>query len=213
MEGFSWIRIFTRALKVWWILTIAYVTAWDSIEDTSWIKAYVGIKPLLLVIEAILIAGVVYLVYALYKAKPRIMGFGLWRLINAVGGKHDEDGMSGVTNINLMGTDIKYVGIVMCLLLLTGLPRWAMIEEMWFRFGTMGWLDGIVRSFAFGFVHMLVGVPLCGALGIAVVGLFFTQMYFMGGVALSAQAHFQYNLILISVLLLGAVVKTIRKDV
>lgn len=145
------------------------------------------------------------------------MGFGWLRLVNRLmdnAPKRYDDGTPKMEggNINLMGTNIKYVGVVVCLLLLTALPRFAATEEQWFRQGTVDWWDGIVRSLVFGFAHMLVGVPVVGAIAISAVGLFLTQMYFVGGVELSSQAHFQYNLILVSLLLLGAIVKSFTKD-
>lgn len=144
------------------------------------------------------------------------MGFGIFRILNDLAGKPREVYSNGTPkmvgkNINLMGTDIKYFGILICLVLLTGLPRWAMLEEEIFRVGTITWQDAILRSLAFGFVHMLVGVPFVAALGLSGVGTFFTLLYFQGGVELAAQGHFQYNLILFSVILLAVTLKSFVK--
>jgi hypothetical protein len=63
-------------------------------------------------------------------------------------------------------------------LLLAALPALAMIEEYWFRRGTRGWGDGLLRSLLFGLAHLVVGVPLgVAVLGLAPVGLFFTAVY------------------------------------
>lgn len=196
-------------------LTISIASS--SIQDLSWIKAYTKIDWVLLGLEAIGIVFILLLVVGIYRIHPGIMGFGWLRLVNRLmdnAPKRYDDGTPKMEggNINLMGTNIKYVGVVVCLLLLTALPRFAATEEQWFRQGTVDWWDGIVRSLVFGFAHMLVGVPVVGAIAISAVGLFLTQMYFVGGVELSSQAHFQYNLILVSLLLLGAIVKSFTKD-
>jgi hypothetical protein len=211
---------------------MASSVALRSFEDRSWMQAYANIDWGLLGLEAIGIVFVVALTVGLYRLHPKIMGFGLVRIINSVFGEkprthgydssfpgpehetHSESStpkMEG-TNIAFLGTDIKFVGIVICLLLLTGIPRWAGYEEDIFRLGTTDWWDGILRSIIFGFVHMLVGVPVAGALALSLVGMFFTHMYFVGGVELSTQAHFQYNLIIVSLALLGAVLKSFAKE-
>lgn len=196
-------------------LTISIASS--SIQDLSWIKAYTKIDWVLLGLEAIGIVFILLLVVGIYRIHPGIMGFGWLRLVNRLmdnASKRYDDGTPKMEggNINLMGTNIKYVGVVVCLLLLTALPRFAATEEQWFRQGTVDWWDGIVRSLVFGFAHMLVGVPVVGAIAISAVGLFLTQMYFVGGVELSSQAHFQYNLILVSLLLLGAIARSFVKD-
>jgi hypothetical protein len=64
------------------------------------------------------------------------------------------------------------------LLLLASLPTLALVEEYWFRRGTRGWRDGLVRSLLFGLAHTLVGVPLGVAVfGLGAVGLLFTAFY------------------------------------
>lgn len=213
----SFLQILGKALKIWWIIILSVSIALSSIEDLSWIQAYINIDWGLLGMEAVGIVFVVGIAFGLYRLHPGIMGFGLGRILNRLMGneqKYHDDGTPKMEdgNINLMGTNIKYVGVIICLLLLTGLPRWAAMEEGWFRQGTINWWDGIIRSLAFGFVHMLVGVPVVGAIAISVVGLFFTHMYFVGGVDLSSQAHFQYNLILVSLLLLAAIAKSFVKE-
>lgn len=213
----SFLQILGKEFKILWIVVLSVSVAYDSIKDLSWMKAYANIDWSLLGLEPIGIALVLLLAFGIYRLHPGIMGFGLWRIVNSLMGnepKRNDDGAPEMEggNINFMGINIKYVGVVICLLLLTGLPRWAAMEEGWFRQGTVDWWDGIIRSLAFGFVHMLVGVPVAGAIAISVVGLFLTHMYFVGGVELSTQAHFQYNLILVSLLLLGAIIKSFAKD-
>jgi len=163
----------------------------------------------------VIVVLITFINYA-YKINPSVMGFGIFRILNDLAGKPREVNSNGTPkmvgkNINLLGTDIKYFGILVCLVLLTGLPRWAMLEEEIFRVGTLTWQDAILRSLAFGFVHMLVGVPFVAALGLSGVGMFFTLLYFQGGVELAAQGHFQYNLIIFLVLLLAVTLKSFVK--
>lgn len=199
-----------KLLKYMWVTLIASLTLFNSVRDTSWIEAYLYFSWPIMFWDVLAIAGVIGITIGLYKLNPWFFGFGIVRVVNWISGKEKRFHADGTpefegSNINLMGTDIKFVGILMCLIILTALPTWARIEEEWFRLGTVGWLDGLIRSLIFGFVHMLVGVPICAAIGLTAVGLFYTQMYFMGGIELSTQAHFQYNLVLILLLLVMAI--------
>ncbi len=117
---------------------------------------------------------------------PAVFGFS-W--LNLLG--------SGGQNINFAGAQYKYFGILFMILLLLGIPTLAKIEEDTFRAGTKSWKDGFKRSIIFGFVHMIVGTPLAAVPALTLVGMYYTYMYFLGGVKLSAQAHFQYNLSII----------------
>jgi hypothetical protein len=94
-----------------------------------------------------------------------------WSLLSVVG---QEGG-----NIAAAGFQVEpwYV-LPYGLLLLAALPHLALIEEYWFRRGTQGWRDGLLRSLLFGLAHMVVGVPVgVAVLGLAPVGLFFTAVY------------------------------------
>ena len=87
----------------------------------------------------------------------------------------------GLENGNIAAAGFE-VGLVFALpytlLLLAVLPTLALVEEAWFRRGTRGWRDGLVRSLLFGLVHTLVGVPFGVALlGLSSVGLLFTAVY------------------------------------
>lgn len=207
-----WRKVGT-VLKYFWITFMAGGIAVISYIDTSWVQAYANINWKLLGLQVLCLPFVMMAAERLYRLHPGIMGFGLFtikKLLFREPTEYYSDGtpkMTG-TNINFMGTDIKYVGIVMCLLLLTAIPQTAGMEEEWFRQGTTDWTDAVVRSLAFGFVHMIVGVPIYGVVVISCGGLFFSYMYFLGGIELSTQAHFQYNLILITTLLLFVTAKS-----
>jgi len=122
---------------------------------------------------------------------PKLMNFSWLNIFNVEG-----------TNINLTGMNIPYFGIAFCILLLAILPVLAESEEKVFRVGTKNWIDGTIRSVCFGLVHCLVGIPIGWGLAITIPGMYFTYKYFRGGLRLCSQAHFQYNLIAVSILLL-----------
>lgn len=163
--------------------------AWHSRE--KWMSAYCNISWSLMLLDLVVVMTTLSVCAGLYLLSPTIMGFGILRLI---GGP--------ATNVAAVGFDVPYFGIVFCLLFMACLPILAEIEEKQFREGTTSWSDGIRRSIVFGFVHMAMGVPLAAAFALIIPGLFYTAMYFKGGVPLATQAHFQYNLILVSLLLL-----------
>lgn len=170
--------------------------AWTKRE--KWLTAYTTIDWRLMLVDAIVVAATITVVVVLITVSPNIMGFSWLRVFGASG-----------TNINTIGSDIPYFGIVFVLLLMLALPWLAQIEEELFREGTGSWLEGFVRSVIFGFVHMLVGIPLGAAIALIIPGMFYTAMYFKGGVELSTKAHFQYNLIVVSLLLVSAIGHTL----
>ncbi|MBP9797592.1 hypothetical protein KBC70_00400 [Candidatus Woesebacteria bacterium] len=128
---------------------------------------------------------------AIRSLNPKIMDFSWLNIFNVQG-----------ANINLAGSDIPYFGKAIIILLLAVLPALAETEEKIFREGTNNWLDGTVRSICFGLVHCVVGVPIGIGLAITIPGMYFTFKYFKGGIRLSSQAHFQYNVIAVMTLLL-----------
>ena len=104
---------------------------------------------------------------------------------------------------------MKYFGLAFLVLLAVNLPRYAHMEEEWFREGTISWEQGLLMSALFGLAHCLVGVPIGAGLAISVAGLWFTHQYFVGGVELSTIHHATYNLILVSILFLFLTLKHI----
>lgn len=98
-------------------------------------------------------------------------------------------------NVSVAPLKIPYFSAVFFAFFVVNLPYLAMVEERIFREGTSGWKDAIVRSLLFGFVHCLVGVPLYAGAALSLAGLWFSFMYFKGGVEASALHHATYNLI------------------
>lgn len=93
------------------------------------------------------------------------------------------------------------IGLAVMGLLVYDLPVIAALEEMIFREGTTDWKSMLVRSALFGLAHFGTDLPLGSAVSIAAVGMWFSHWYHMGGLALSAQAHFSYLLIIFSLVL------------
>lgn len=188
-----------------WIGFLAISGVWYLFKHRDWIVYYRQIK-LRLYIYIIPTIGLVIFVYTnLLALNPELFGAS-W--IKALAGLLGKDA-SGA-NISTAGINIPVIGILLCLLIMVQLPSWANAEEKLFREGTKNWIDGLRRSLLFGLVHMIVGVPFGAALALALAGLLFTYMYFKGGVELSTQTHFQYNLALLTILLLFAISITLQ---
>ena len=105
------------------------------------------------------------------------------------------------TNIAVIPIQVKYLGIAYIPLLALSVPGLARGEEMSYRYGTVGWKNGVVRSVRFGLAHCVAGVPLYGGLALTVGGLWFTLQYFRGGVERSTLHHATYNWIVLFVAL------------
>lgn len=200
-------EVLGKALKATWLFLIILSVGSASLKDLSWIEAYLDIDWSLLAVEVLLLILLAIIGSFLYKLHPGIMGFGLFRIFRVLTGgeqHYNDDGTPEIEgkNFSLFGTDIRFLGIIIVLLLLTGIPKFAAAEEEIFRQGTTGWLDAAVRSLLFGFTHMIVGVPVFAVLMISMAGMFFSHLYFIGGLELSTQGHFQYNLIILFPLLI-----------
>ncbi|MBE9177727.1 tetratricopeptide repeat protein [Oculatella sp. LEGE 06141] len=107
--------------------------------------------------------------------------------------------------------------IAFWLLLLLGIPFWAMLEERIFRKGANTWRKIGIRSVQFGMVHLLVGIPLLGGFVLIVPGFLFACRYKYVrdrhwhktkdsiraeemGVLASTADHASYNAILVTLL-------------
>lgn len=191
--------MFLTILKYGFITANIALLAYSAIIDKSWVKRYRQINYKLIVVNILFIIFMVSVTSFLLTTFPKVMGFGLPRLIEII--FKLEPGVLPSVNINFLGVDIPFLGILICLLLLTAIPHAAEWEEKKFRAGTKNWWDGLLRSILFGLVHMLVLVPLGSAIGLILAGLFFTSLYFKGGIELSSQGHFQHNFIVITIIL------------
>lgn len=129
-------------------------------------QPYRAIRPRHLLIGVVTVA----LLIGAYQwiADLPVLGWSLLTLVGQEGG-------------NVVGAGLEFgpaFALPYLLLLLAVLPTLALVEESWFRRGTRGWGDGLVRSLLFGLVHTLVGVPVGVALfGLSAVGLLLTSVY------------------------------------
>lgn len=86
------------------------------------------------------------------------------------------------------------------------LPYLAKIEEIGFRGGATSLKSRIIKSIAFGLVHMIMGIPLYVAIILIFVGYLFSCKYMVGfrrggnevGLAASTSLHAKYNFIIIT---------------
>jgi hypothetical protein len=170
--------IVRKSLKGGWILFLALLLVFKSL-DLEWIKSYLSINWVLLLAQVLMMPAVVYFNKRLLRSSP-IMRAGILKGLN----------------LKLMGLSASLVGLLMSLLLLTILPQAALLEETLFRLGTDNWVDAIYRSVLFGATHMLFGVPLGPGLIVVLFGMFFSWLYFLGGLPLAVQGHFQYDLLM-----------------
>ena len=155
---------------------------------------------------------VICVVIATFIALTKVAPFLKWSWFSLFTRENPETGEETPhegTNIHLIPSNVKYFGLVFLVILAINLPEYAHMEEKWFREGTISWQHGLFLSLLFGMVHCIVGVPLGAGLAISVAGIWFTHQYFAGGVELSTVHHTTYNLILVSILFLGLLLKHI----
>lgn len=80
-------------------------------------------------------------------------------------------------NAMTSGVGYSFTGILFALLLMIAFPFLANIEEQMFREGHTEFKTIIPQSIKFGLVHMIMGVPLCAGIGLAVPGFFYALCY------------------------------------
>lgn len=129
---------------------------------------------------------------SLMEWSPRVFGWS-WLSMLAT----ESDGPVSGQNLNLSAVKIRWFGVLFTALLALNIPRLARLEEAAFRRGTKSWTDALPRSLKFGFMHMIVGVPVAAGLCLTLSGLWFTWNYFRGDVRRSTFAHALYNYIVL----------------
>lgn len=206
--------VFIRWVWIGFLLVIRVPAAFDV---NGWTALYREIQWWLFLPSLVAIFVTAAIGIGLYKLSPWLMGFGIPRVVAWVSAKEAgrefeaNEKTDLAKNFNLIGTEIKYFGIFMCLLLFTAMPDIASTEERIFRRGLVGWQDALLWSFIFGMSHMLVGVPLAAGIALSCMGMYLSVLYLYGGLELSTLAHFQYNLILITLLMVSILVSTFAK--
>ena len=200
-----------KGLKALWctLITLPMVTnLWDERRMAKNWDVFSSISISIVFQNLLVIVAVIAVFVGLTKVAP----FLKWSWFSLFSKEDPETGESTPqegTNIHLIPSNVKYFGLAFLVLLAVNLPRYAHMEEEWFREGTISWEQGLLMSALFGLAHCLVGVPIGAGLAISVAGLWFTHQYFVGGVELSTIHHATYNLILVSILFLFLTLKHI----
>lgn len=191
-------------IKWGWIAYLGYSGVRYVVKHREWIDSYRQIKWRLYVHILPMICLVLGFMLFLFYINAPVFQFSWFSLVGSLLGRDIKGG-----NISMVGLTIPFIGVVLCLLLLAQLSSFSRSEELLFRKGTKSWRGAVVRSIAFGLAHMIVGVPFGTGIALILSGLYFSYLYFKGGVDLSAQAHFQYNLFIVSLVLLVSIAITI----
>lgn len=112
---------------------------------------------------------------------------------------------SGTGNFIFAGMQWKWFMLIFLPVLMFALPNLARDEEIMFRLGTRDWKHGIVRSFTFGMIHLIMLIPIGGAVALSIGGLWFTYQYFKGGVDRSTVYHSMYNTMIIGIIFVSLI--------
>ena len=74
--------------------------------------------------------------------------------------------------------DFRWLFIIpVWMIFILSLPFWAEIEEKIFRQGVHSWRGITINSIKFGLIHLIMGIPICWALTLAVPGFLFACRY------------------------------------
>lgn len=106
-------------------------------------------------------------------------------------------------NINFIPLDYILLRVPFLVLLYLNLPVFAYIEEVIFRDGLGQWpqvtlWDALWRSFAFGLVHVLGGVRPGTVIPLTVGGLWFSWLYWYGGLPMATSGHLMCNTVVLT---------------
>jgi hypothetical protein len=144
---------------------------------------------------------VVFVAIKLSKSN-KILSFSLWKLFNFQSGI--------IKNFEFLPIRLKFLGPIFILLIIINLPAVVYMEEYIFRNNTQSWLDGIIWSFLFGLAHFIGGIPLGACIAISLAGLWFTELYFIGGLDAAILGHFTYDVIILASVFVELVIRHIR---
>lgn len=192
-------EVFTGLLKVLWValsfILLGALLASGSITRNLLIVA--SATPLMLLQNIGVIAITITVAVLLAQIKP--LQFSWLSLL---------PGDQEATNAHVAPIHIPWWGVFYGLLLLLNVPSLALAEEQVFRLGVVEWTAACKWALIFGLVHCIVGVPLCAGLALAIPGLWFHYQCFQGGITLSTAHHTVYNLIILTPMLIGAVLRS-----
>lgn len=185
-----WHRVVT---VVWAVVTLCVLTLLFVNFHEYNLRMYRNISWVMLV-QSLL---VMFLAFMLTRKLLQYRFF-RWRPMNLfIKAKADTTGAAVGGSLMVSAMRVRFVGVVVTILMVLNLPIIATLEEFIFREGTADWSDAVWRSVLFGFAHLATNLPVAAALAVAMVGLWFSHWYMMGGIELSSSAHFSYILLIL----------------
>lgn len=128
-------------------------------------------------LSSIMVFSVLFIVIGLLSiGMPEFLKFSWLNLLGGKGTNLIASPVSSLGNqhpgiISLLASFIFYLALCICL------PYLAKAEEEMFREGKISILQRIKSSVIFGFVHMIVGVPVFVALILCILGWIFSERY------------------------------------
>ena len=171
-----------KGLKALWctLITLPMVTnLWDERRMAKNWDVFSSISISIVFQNLLVIVAVIAVFVGLTKVAP----FLKWSWFSLFSKEDPETGESTPqegTNIHLIPSNVKYFGLAFLVLLAVNLPRYAHMEEEWFREGTISWEHGLLMSALFKLAHC-PSVPIGAGLAISVAGLWFTTSTVGGG--------------------------------
>jgi hypothetical protein len=119
----------------------------------------------------------------------------------------------------IWSTNSLIISTVIWILLVFFIPYGAYIEEEIFRKGKISIKSRIFSSISFGFLHMLVGVPVFTSIVLSIVGWFFSLRYInalkksdeTSALISSTSLHAKYNFIIVTLLYLTLILSSFIK--
>lgn len=126
-------HIFLMLLKWAWIAFLGYQGISYVLKHRGWLAAYKRIDFRLFLSIIPLLVLTILSAAALFLLNGSIFG---WSWLLWAGHLFGSSDVHAV-NLSLVGTTIPFLGIGLCVLLLIQLPSLALVEERWFRKGTL----------------------------------------------------------------------------
>lgn len=152
---------------------------WENRNRTSYLwKVWCRFTPKLLA-EVVLVYAVAGTVIFILWDKVPGMGWGWYNLLSS---DHQAGNILVSPAIGILAKPL-FIGFLLLLLLL--FPILAEIEEISFRKGKNTPNQWIPASIRFGFIHLIMGVPIAFGFGLTIVGFAFARKY------LTAQKRFR----------------------
>lgn len=189
----------TRGLSAGWISVLLVVMMSGSIINKQFcVMVFEKIRLVQVAEDAGVLAVMVLVGISLAKLHP-IFKWWAGRLLPRWRSKETP------SNINFAPLKVPGIAQFYLVLLIFQLPVITWFEEWIFRYNLMSWKEAVLWSLLFGLSHLLIGVPLYGAIVISITGLWYSFIYFHEGLMAATIHHTTYDGLL-ALVLLGSVV-------